>query len=83
MQTREKFAFRGTVQKTAVPCGFRECKVHIAECKMGRRRGAADGGNVDSDGFDDFLKSFRERPGKSGIPSTCVRLKWENRGCDG
>jgi hypothetical protein len=30
--------------------------------------------NVDWEGFEDFLESFREKPGKSGISSTCARL---------
>jgi hypothetical protein len=78
-----KIRFGGTVQKSAVPCGFGECTVQIAECKMGRRRGSVAGANVDCNGFKDFLKSFRERPGKSGISSTCVRLNRVKKGRDG
>ena len=40
------------------------------------------GGNVDWGGIEDFLKSFREKPGKSGIASTCARLKRVRKGCD-
>ena len=50
MLTPEKIMFRGPVQKNAVPCGFGECKVKIAECEMGWWRRAIFGQseNVDS-----------------------------------
>jgi hypothetical protein len=34
MENKEKIRFGGTVQKSAVPCGFREYGVAIAECKL-------------------------------------------------
>jgi hypothetical protein len=75
LRAKEKIWFGGTVQKSAVPSGVGECRVEVAECKMGRRRGSTDDGNVDWQGFEDFLKSFREKPGKGGISSACARLK--------
>ena len=31
MAGEKKISFRGTVQKAAVPCGFRECRVEICQ----------------------------------------------------
>jgi hypothetical protein len=76
-----KIRFGGTVQKSAVPCGFGECIVHFAERKTGHMVSEA-GANVDCTGSRDFLKSFREKPGKSGIAGTCKRLKRVTKGWD-
>ena len=48
----------------------------VGQARLGRGTGV----NVDCGGFEDFLKSFREKPGKSGIPSTCVRLNEVRKG---
>src|SRR5688572_13030318 len=47
-EPKEKIGFGGTVKKTEVQCGFRECKARIAECKIGCRRVRSSGlGKVD------------------------------------
>jgi hypothetical protein len=71
-----RFANRG-------PCGFGECKVQNAARKRGHRVLSAEGANVDCREVEKFLKSFREKPGKSGISSTCKRLKGVGKGGDG
>jgi hypothetical protein len=71
------------VKKSAVLCGFGECKVEIAECKMGHRVLSAEDANVDCKGMEYFLKSFREKPGKSGIAATCKRLNGVGKGWEG
>jgi hypothetical protein len=62
---------------------FGECKVQIAVGKMGHRVLSAEGANVDCREVVKILKSFREKPGKSGISSTCKRLKRVGKGWDG
>ena len=67
--------FRGTVQKTAVQCGFREYGVVIADWPDAKMLTA---------GWSQlFLESFREKPGKSGISITCARLIRVGKGPDG
>ena len=68
------------------PVRLRACalcaQVQIVECSVGNGRGWADGGNVDCGTIEDFLKSFREKAGKSGIASICARLNRVKMGRD-
>ena len=63
--------FRGTVQKSAVPCGFRECGLEIAKRRVGREQESSCLENVDPagelPGLDRVLPRRMELLGVSGV----------------
>src|SRR5688572_14532433 len=87
MSTPKNIKFRGTERKTAVQCGFRECRWEVAECRVPRRCGLSRREKVewrgDTTALDRVLLRMVGSPGACGVFIIQSRLKkvWTHHGC--